>query len=197
MHCLLNFSKPISNFDIIILAVDFMETLCGFEGFKMTSYVAWFWTIHFFKYISIWIRNFVPSSKLCLLAHFTAAYKLDQRRGSVVWIFSVVHRMMEATIIFQNTRKLIELQIVKMDLFSQNLWSISYGWHGWIAILIFSIKRGKTRSIGSGWNTTYWSSFWSFSLYRKSDFSSSRAKVDIHIQLLLLKVLFKIAVLTF
>ena len=103
MHCLLNFSKPISNFDIIILAVDFMETLCGFEGFKMTSYVAWFWTIHFFKYISIWIRNFVPSSKLCLLAHFTAAYKLDQRCGSVVWIFSMVHRMMEAAI--RNSRK--------------------------------------------------------------------------------------------
>ena len=89
---------------------------------KMTSYVAWFWTIHFFKYISIWIWNFVPSSKLCLLSHFPAAIKLDQARGSVVWIFSVVHRMMEATIIFQNTRKLIELQIVKMDLFSQNLW---------------------------------------------------------------------------
>ena len=94
MHCLLKFWKPISNFDIIILAVDFMETICGFEGFKMTSYVAWFWTIHFFKFISIRIRNFVTSPKLRLLSHFPgkitlAAYKLDERRGSVVRISGV------------------------------------------------------------------------------------------------------------
>ena len=102
MHCLLKFWKPISNFDIIILAVDFMETLCGFEGFKMTSYVVWFWTIHIFKFISIRIRNFqswvwfkvASGSKLRLLSHFPgkvtlAAYKLDERRGSVVRISGV------------------------------------------------------------------------------------------------------------
>ena len=96
------------------------------------------------------------SSKLCLLAHFTAAYKLDQRRGSVVWIFCMVHRKIEATIIFRKYKKLnfwtsiSKNGSIKPKLMVHKLWTISYGWHcyGWIKILILKrIESGKTRSI--------------------------------------------------
>ena len=51
------FSKSISSLELIILVVDILETLCGFEGFKITSHAVWFGTIHFFKFISISIQT--------------------------------------------------------------------------------------------------------------------------------------------